>query len=74
MALAVHAQHRSVGVDDRYGVEERAPRALEPAHRQYYLESLGEGSKPPDRGALLERGGELEVLGVLLDTKIWRLE
>jgi hypothetical protein len=74
MAFAVHPQHRSVGVDDRHGVEERSPRTLEPAYRQDDLEGLGEGLEATDRGAFLESGRELEVLGMLLDTKIRCLE
>ena len=74
MALAVDTKHGAVGIDDGNRIEERLAGPLEPADRQHNLQGPGEHLKPLERAALLERRGEAEVLCMLVDAEIRRLE
>ena len=72
--LAIRAEQRAAGIDDRDRVVEHVARALEHAHRQDDVQLARQLLEAPHRRVLLDRQRDVEVLRVVLDAEIRRLE
>src|SRR5690606_37083109 len=72
--LAIRAEQRSAGVDDRDRVVEPIAGTLIDARRQHDIEFLRQRLKSLDRRTLRDRAREREILGRMILTEVRRLK
>ncbi len=74
MALAIDTQVAAIGIDDRNGIETRAPTQLEEADRQHHCQLLGQRLKVLDCRVVFNPRSQLQILRVRLLAEIRGLE
>ena len=72
--LAIRAEQRATGIDDRDRVVEHVAGALEHARRQHYVQLARELLEAPHSRVFLDRHRDVEVLRIVLDAEIRRFE
>src|SRR5262249_402599 len=67
VGFTIDAEVAAIGIQNRYGIEERGPRALEEAYRQHDSKLARDARKMPDGAIVADSGREIQVPDVLLD-------